>query len=310
VLPARAVDKVDVGSKLDRVLSSPLVGLSPWIIYALAQGEGRLELAVGLALATAMVILALGWLRGSAPKLLEYADVTFFAALAVVVAVASPTTHHWLELWSGEIANLALMAIVLGSLAIRRPFTLQYAREQEPPDLWHDPHFIRANYVITWVWAAAFIVEALSGLYGDAVLHDADNLWTGWIIQTLPLIVAAQFTIWYPRRRKALAAKRLGESTVPPPPVSAFIVTVTPWLTVIGIVVLAAGAAPAWVGIAFIVAGAMSTRALQANPGINGEGTDSAPDPPASPNPLRPTHTAPITDDPPTRAAGGAARWR
>jgi Ca2+/Na+ antiporter len=226
---------------------------------------------VGLALATALVILLLGWLRGSSPKLLEYADVIFFAALAVVVAVASPSTHHWLELWSGEIANLALMAIVLGSIAIRRPFTLQYAREEAPREVWNDPHFIRANYVITWVWAAAFIVEALSGLYGDAVLHDSDNLWTGWIIQTLPLIFAVQFTLWYPRRLKALAAERRGESTEPPPPVSVFLAQLTPWLTVIGIVSLAAGAAPTLLGVAFIVAGVTATRALKqdAGPGAN-----------------------------------------
>ena len=102
--------------------------------------------------------------------------------------------------------------------------------------------------MITWVWAAALAVEALSGLYGDAVLHDSDNLWTGWVIQTLPLIVAAQFTLWYPRRLKALAAQRQGESTEPPPPVSVFLAQVTPWLTVIGIIALAAGALPPGLG--------------------------------------------------------------
>ena len=271
-----------MGPKLDKALSNPLVGLSPWIVYAIAEGEGRLEFAVGLALATALVILLLGRLRGSSPKLLEYADVTFFAALAVVVAVASPSTHHWLELWSGEIANVALMAIVLGSLAIRRPFTLQYAREDAPREVWDNPHFIRANYVITWVWAAAFIVEALSGLYGDAVLHDSDNLWTGWIIQTLPLIVAVQFTLWYPRRLKALAAQRQGESTEPPPPVSVFLAQVTPWLTVIGIVSLAAGAAPTLLGVAFIVAGVTATRALKPSE-TRGRRANRLPEPLAGP---------------------------
>ena len=28
---------------VDRILANPLVGLSPWIVYSLVEGEGRLE---------------------------------------------------------------------------------------------------------------------------------------------------------------------------------------------------------------------------------------------------------------------------
>lgn len=42
-------------------------------------------------------------------------------------------------------------------MAIGKPFTLQYARERVPPDRWQSPQFARINFVITAVWALAFV---------------------------------------------------------------------------------------------------------------------------------------------------------
>ena len=111
-----------------------------------------MELSAAVALGLAVVILSLNWIRGGTPKLLEYADVVYFAGLAVLVAFASPGTRTWLELWGGEVANVAVFAIAFGSVLLRMPFTLQYAREDVPEEYWHEPEFLRVNYLITWVW--------------------------------------------------------------------------------------------------------------------------------------------------------------
>ena len=238
-------------------MDNPLVGLSPWILYSLVEGEGRLELSAALALGLAFVVLVVNWQRGDRPKLLEYADVVYFSALAVIVAFASTGTRTWLELWGGEVANAALFVIVFGSILIRQPFTLQYAREDTPEEYWHSPEFLRVNYQITWVWAVAFFIGAASGFYGDAVLDDSNNIWTGWIIQTLPLIIAAQFTIWYPNRLDAVREGRKDAPTV-----GDFLATITPWVTIIGIISLSTDGAPEWLGIALIVVGIVATKAL------------------------------------------------
>jgi hypothetical protein len=247
---------------LDRILANPLVGLAPWIVYSIVEGEGRLELSAAVALGTGLLVLSLNWIRGSSPKILEWADVTYFGALAVVVALASDSTYGWLELWGGEVANIALLAIVLGSVVIRKPFTLQYAMEDTPREFWNTPEFMRVNYLITWVWVAAFGIEALSGFAGDAILDDSNNIWTGWIIQTFPLIIAAQFTIWYPARLDALREGTSEGEAVEVPSTGDFLATLTPWVSVIGILVLSMGGAPVAVGIALIVAGAVGTNLL------------------------------------------------
>lgn len=247
---------------LDKILSNPLVGLSPWIVYSLVEGEGRLEVSAALALGTAVLIVLLGISRGDRPKALEFTDVAYFGILAVIIAVASSGTIDWLELWGGEVANMVLLIFVLGSILVRHPFTLAYAKESAPREQWDNPQFLRANYVISWVWALAFGIEAASGLFGDAVLDDSNNIWTGWIIQTLPLIWAAQFTIWYPARLRALGAQAQGDD-VQIPPVEELYAQLTPWITVIGVIVLIAGGAPGWVGVAFIVVGGLLTRQVQ-----------------------------------------------
>jgi hypothetical protein len=242
-------------SALDKILGNPLVGLSPWIVYSLVEGKGRLELSAAVALSVAVVVVSLNWIRGSSPKLLEFSDVAYFSALVVVVAFADPGTHRWLELWGGEVANVAVFAIAFGSILIRNPFTLPYAREDTPEESWHTPEFLRVNYLISWVWVAALAIEAGSGWYGDAVLKNPNNIWTGWIVQTLPLIVAAQFTIWYPNRLEALRAGRRDAPTV-----RDFLGTVTPWITIVGIIVLSVGGTPESVGIALLVGGIALTR--------------------------------------------------
>lgn len=244
---------------IDKVLGNPLVGLSPWIVYSIVEGEGRLEVSAGLALAVAFVILLLNWSRGSKPKALEFADVAFFSILMVVVALASDSTHHWLELWGGEVANIVLAVFVVGSILVGHPFTLAYAKEDAPEEEWSDPHFIRANYIISGVWAVAFLIEAASGFYGDAVLDNSNNIWTGWIIQTLPLIAAAQFTIWWPSRLEALG-KQAGGEAVRVPPIDELYVQMTPWIIVIGVLVLTVGGGPGWLGVAFIIVGSVSTH--------------------------------------------------
>jgi hypothetical protein len=183
-----------------------------------------------------------------------------------VIAFGPASTHAWLELWSGEVANIALVVIAVGSILIRRPFTLAYAKEQSDPSEWSDPHFLRANYVITAVWALAFFIEAASGFYGDAVLHDSNNIWTGWIIQTFPLIVAIQFTLWYPQRLEALAAgtDAADGST------STFVGSVTPWIAIVGVITLFLGDGPTWLGVALVIAGVGLTRLAHSRPAAPG----------------------------------------
>ena len=264
-VPEQSHHRLSAGGIVDRILANPLAGLAPWIVYSLVEGEGRLEESAAIAFGLALAILMVGWLRGSSPKLLEFSDVVFFGALAIFVAVASEDTHAWLERWSGEVANIALVAIAVGSILIRQPFTLAYAKEQAPRELWSNPVFLRTNYVLTGVWAIAFAIEAASGLYGDWVLRQLEQPLDRLDHPDAAADRRRAVHALVPRARARRSARSSAASgPTPPPPVGDFVAQVTPWISIVGVIALASDAAPWWVGVAFIAVGIGSDEPLQA----------------------------------------------
>ncbi|WP_405890700.1 hypothetical protein OG427_26020 [Streptomyces sp. NBC_00133] len=261
----KAVAGTAPGGRLDAALESPIVGMSPWIIFSVLVGPGRFELAVGLALAVAVVLLIATRMRerGTSLKILEVSDVVFFAVLAAVGAAASPGTLQWLETYAGEISNLALAVIAFGSMAVRVPFTMQYGRERVGPEYWKSPEFLRINYVITGVWGAAFLVAAIAGGFGDLVLHNQDNLWTAWIIQIAAIVAALSFTEWYPQLVRSRT--RTGE---PPPPVRNLLIPLAGLIIPVGVVSLIFDAAASWFGVGLILIGVILARAINKDVGM------------------------------------------
>jgi hypothetical protein len=63
------------------------------------------------------------------------------------------------------LVNVTLTAIAWGSLLTSTPFTIQYAREQVAPELWHSPAFLRVNQYIIAVWGFDFFLSALISVY-------------------------------------------------------------------------------------------------------------------------------------------------
>jgi energy-coupling factor transporter transmembrane protein EcfT len=73
---------------------------------------------------------------------------------------------------------------------------LQYAREQVAPAVWSSAQFARTNYIITAVWALAFLVMVMAELallYVPAWPHSI-----GVTAIILALVGAMKFSGWYP----------------------------------------------------------------------------------------------------------------
>ncbi len=126
---------------------------------------------------------------GRAPKILEVGTVVLFGGLALY-AIFGGTTLSVIGV--RLLVDSGLLLIVLGSMAVRQPFTLQYAREQVAPELWESPTFIRTNYIITGVWALAFAVMVIAEL---ALLYVPDlPPRAGIIAIVIALVGAVKFT--------------------------------------------------------------------------------------------------------------------
>ncbi len=134
-------------------------------------------------------------IRGRSAKVLEVGSAIAFGGLAVYTLAASA---EWSVVGVRLAVEAGLLVIVVVSLAIRKPFTLQYARERVSQEHSGGPMFVRTNSVITAVWALAFallVVADLVMLYATEVPHKV-----GVFMTIAALAGAFKFTEWYPTR--------------------------------------------------------------------------------------------------------------
>jgi len=84
----------------------------------------------------------------------------------------------------------------LASIAIRFPFTLQYAREAVDAETLKLPGFMRANYIITWAWTGAFVLMLIANLL--MIYLPSLPFWVGLGIGVAARNSAVYFTQMYP----------------------------------------------------------------------------------------------------------------
>jgi len=182
---------------------SIVLGLVPFIVFFVVMRTFSPLAGLAAAFAASVLLGIRQWARGESVKVLEVGSLLLFGVLLLYTLIAAPV-------WTVATVRLAvdggLLAIVLVSLAIGMPFTLQYARESVPPEFWTSPIFMTTNRRISSVWAAAFAVMTAA----DAAAHaiEAIPLWVDIAASVIAFAVAVWFTRWYPalvRRRVANA---------------------------------------------------------------------------------------------------------
>jgi hypothetical protein len=147
--------------------------------------------------AVCLAVIARDVLTGRSIKVLGAGSAVVFTALAGYIGLVDPAfTSAQVKL----AADVGMLAIALGSLLLRRPFTLQYAREMTDPETARLPEFRKANYVITSAWALAFVLMVLANTL--LIYLPWLPLWTGIAIAFAARNSALYFTKWYPNYRR------------------------------------------------------------------------------------------------------------
>ncbi|MEW6640223.1 MAG: hypothetical protein AB1586_06935 [Pseudomonadota bacterium] len=177
-----------------------VLSFSPFIVFAVLMRLATAPVALFAGAAIALVLVLRELASGKSVKVLEAGTAVLFGALGLYVTVVPSA---WSILGVRLAVDAGLFAIVLTSIAIRLPFTLQYAREQVSPDIAALPAFVTVNTVITWGWAGAFAVMVLA----DIVMLYLPQvpLWVGIALTIAAFAGAVWFTRWYPARMRARA---------------------------------------------------------------------------------------------------------
>jgi hypothetical protein len=164
-----------------------VIGFGPFIIFALLSRLSP-DLALWAAFATAFVVTIRDFTERPVLRLLDTVSLILFGALA---------------LWRGfldqglslealrTIVDVGLTLTILVSLLLKRPFSVQYAGRAG----WSESQFLRVNFVISFVWFAAFAAMALA----DALVTFEDQpLYLGIGVSIAAFALSILVTLRYP----------------------------------------------------------------------------------------------------------------
>lgn len=183
--------------------------LAPFGVFALLMLVTTTAISLLVAAAISIGFVAHDMIRGGSLKLFAAGTAIIFSTLAAYVIIIDGN-------WSGVVVRLAvdggILAIALLSIAIRVPFTLQYARENVDAETLKMPGFIKANYVLTWAWTGALVLMLIADML--AVYAPSVPLWVGFAIAFAARNSAAYFTKWYPQHRRAKRAQQMAAESL------------------------------------------------------------------------------------------------
>jgi len=169
------------------------LGLVAWIAYGVLSGGGHWIAAALVALIISLLIVAHEYTR-NAVKIMSCTTVGYFVFALLVTIAFGPGLFKYYNLiltW-GVFAIVAWVTLLIGS-----PFTLQYAREQAPFEIWDHPLFMRLNVILTEVFAVMFSVN--TGL-GALAIVTGRILLIGLLVPISLLVAAIVFSSKYPNR--------------------------------------------------------------------------------------------------------------
>jgi hypothetical protein len=179
-----------------------VLAFAPFIVFALVDRFiGTIDGLIAGALVSIVLLMRDLILPARQLKILEIGTALLFSGLALYAVLGTAT---WSVIGVRLCVDAGLLVIVLASMAIGRPFTLQYARERVAPELWSNPEFVRTNYIISAVWALAFLVMVLAEIALLYVPGMPPRI--GIIVIILALVGALKFTGWYPDRVRSQTA--------------------------------------------------------------------------------------------------------
>jgi hypothetical protein len=172
--------------------------LTPFGSFALLMLVTSAEISLFVAAAICLAVIGIDLYRGRSIKMLGAGCVILFSGLGAYVTLIDPT----LSSAAVRLAiDVGLLAISLVSLIIRKPFILQYALEEVDAETAKLPGFMKAVYLITWAWNAAFVLMIIGNVL--TIYVPGLPLWCGLVIAFAARNGAAYFTTWYPQYRKA-----------------------------------------------------------------------------------------------------------
>jgi hypothetical protein len=171
--------------------------LAPYGVFALLMLVSSAAVSLFASAGVCLAVIILDAVRGRSIKILGAGSAILFAGIGCYLILVDPALGKpAVKL----LIDAGTFLIALGSMLLRHPFTLQYAREAVPAETAGVPGFRRANYIITGVWTIAMLLMMLGN--AAELYIPGMPIWTGLAIAFAARNSAIYFTKWYPVYRK------------------------------------------------------------------------------------------------------------
>jgi len=172
--------------------------LLPFGVFSVLMLVTSAETALFSSAATGLAVIAWDAFRGRQLKMLGAGSVALFLGLgAYLTLIDASLSASAIKLT----VDAGVLVIALVSLAIRHPFTLQYAREVVDAETLALPGFLKANYIMTWAWTACMVLMMAGNIL--MIYLPGLPIWAGIAIAFAARNSTVYFTKWYPEYRKA-----------------------------------------------------------------------------------------------------------
>jgi hypothetical protein len=171
--------------------------LAPYGAFSLLMLVTSATASLFTAAAICLLVIGIDISRGRSIKILGAGSAVLFAAIGLYLRLVDPNLGNSAVKFA---VDAGVFAISLTSLALRFPFTLQYALEVVDTETAKLPGFLKANYIITSAWTAAFLLMMTANVL--MMYMPGLPLWSGLVIAFAARNSAAYFTKWYPQYRR------------------------------------------------------------------------------------------------------------
>ena len=174
-----------------------LLGFAPFIAFAVLTRFATPTVSLWAAAIASAVLVIRERLRGRSLKILEVGTLALFLMLGFYSSFIPVT---WDIPTVRAIVDAGLLFIIILSIVVRNPFTLQYAREQVSAETLQSPTFVRTNYVLTSIWAAAMAIIVVA----DLGMHFVPTMPLSTEVAAILVALggAFWFTKWYPAQQR------------------------------------------------------------------------------------------------------------
>src|SRR3954447_1543665 len=186
--------------------------LAPYGAFALLMLVTSAPASLFASAAICLAVIVFDIVRGRSIKILGAGSVVVFIAVGGYLALVDSAFSNSAIKFA---VDVGIFLVSLGSIVMRVPFTLQYAREVVDAETANLPGFLRANYIISWAWTGATLLM----MVGNVTLISVPGLplWSSLLIAFAARNSAVYFTKWYPEYRRVkevrhAAGQRLAET--------------------------------------------------------------------------------------------------